>query len=76
MMMCIVSPVALGPTMRSTDLMRALKGALLLYVLSGISPSSSLSGTDFLAIVDVAAALVTTTGRTTRRVAALWPPNC
>ena len=45
MMMCVVSPVALGPTMRSTDLISPMKGALLLYVFSGSSPFSSSSGT-------------------------------
>jgi hypothetical protein len=45
MMMCVVSPVALGPTMRSTDRILPSNGALLPKVFSGTSPFSSSSGT-------------------------------
>jgi hypothetical protein len=45
MMMCVVSPVALGPTMRSTDRILPSNGVLLPKVFRGSSPFSSSSGT-------------------------------
>ena len=45
MMMCVVSPIAFGPTILSTDLILPTKGVLFLYVFNGISPCSNFNGT-------------------------------
>ena len=77
MMMWQVSPVALGPTIRSTDLTVALNGFLLLKVLRGRSPFSSSAGTFTLSTVFVAACATVRSGLLATvccRLALHWTP--